>query len=86
MPRVTKTKDASGLPQPMLKAVTHSMQMMIYRLGMDKIRERLAVRRTAAMRPYAAVMHTRGDVCDGHPWTTACPMDTRASGLAAHII
>ena len=28
---------------------------------------------------------TRGDACDGYSWTTAYPMDTMASDLAAHI-
>eukprot|EP00966_Prymnesium_polylepis_P044956 1041446-Prymnesium_polylepis.3 len=28
---------------------------------------------------------TRSDACDDYSWTTACPMDTMASGLAANI-
>ena len=28
----------------------------------------------------------QGDACDGYSWTTACPMDTMASGLALHIL
>ena len=56
--------------------------MMMYRLGADKIRERLlAVPDDAGGHAPTA----EGDVCDGNPWTTACPMDTMASSLAAHI-